>query len=156
MSCRWGAVAAFASAVCCLLVALTPVASAREEASIAFDEAVAVYGPGIFPAITKLVTCGDYRVFVVYGNGTDMLFADKIVPASNESTYAAEDGISFAEFNFYEQSVSIRKVSCKLLGPTKYRVVGKVVSGHADRSFGFTIVVDAAARTYTYKDTLRK
>ena len=143
-----------ALAVCGLLTA--PCSLAREEASIDFQEAVAKYGPGLFPAITRLTRCGDYRVFVVYGNGTDMLFMDKLVATQNESTFAAEDGMSFEEFNSYEESTTIRDVSCGLVGPTKLRIVGKAHSFHSDKSFRFTIVVDTARRSHTYADTQPK
>lgn len=126
---------------------------AREEANIAFEEAVAVYSPGLFPAIIKIARCGDYRILVVYGNGTDMLFMDKLAPARNESTLAAEDGISFREFNAYEQSSQIEDVSCKLISPARLRITGKAHSFHSEKSFRFTIVVDTAKRSYTYDDT---
>ena len=126
---------------------------AREDAHIGFEEAVAVYGPGLYPAITKLIRCGDYRVFVVYGNGTDMLFMDRLVPVRNESTFAAADGTSFREFNSYEQSSQIEDVSCQLLGPARLQITGQAHSFHTKKTFRFTLLVDAAKRSYTYEDT---
>lgn len=138
-----------------LLGAVVPASAvlAREEARIEFEEAVAVYGPGLYPAITKLARCGDYRVFVVYGNGTDMLFMDRLVPVQNESTYAAEDGMSFSEFNTYEDSTQIEAVACHLLAPTKVKITGRAHSFHSERTFRFTLTVDVAKRSHTYEDT---
>ena len=146
--------ASFVFLVCSLLAASG--LPAREEARIGFEEAVAVYGPGLYPAITKLARCGDYRVFVVYGNGTDMLFMDRLVPVQNESTFAAEDGMSFSEFNSYEQSIQIKEVSCQLLGLARLRITGRAHSFHTEKSFRFTLVVDVAKRSHTYEDTQPK
>ena len=129
---------------------------AREEAHIGFEEAVAVYGPGLYPAITKLVRCGDYRVFVVYANGTDMLFMDRLVPVQNESTFAAEGGMSFSEFNSYEESSQIEDVSCQLLEPARLQITGQAHSFHTGKALRFTLIVDVAKRSYTYADTQPK
>lgn len=148
-----------ALAACALLmIAGTPVAGtpAREEASISFHEAIAEYGPGLFPAMTQLARCGDFRVFVVYGNGTDMLFMDRLVPAANESTFAAVDGMSFAEFNTYEESRTVETLTCKLLEAGKLQIAGQAHSSHDDKSFRFTFVVDTVNRSYEYQETPTK
>jgi hypothetical protein len=144
--------------VVCLVCGLLTASSllAREEARIGFEEAVAVYGPGLYPAITKLARCEDYRVFVVHGNGTDMLFMDRLVPVQNESTFAAEDGMSFSEFNSYEESIQIKDVSCQLLGPARLQITGQAHSFHTEKTFRFTLVVDVAKRSHTYQDTQPK
>lgn len=105
--------------------------------------------------MTKIALCGDYRVFVVYGNGTDMLFMDKLVPVRNGSTYAAEGGISFTEFNSHEESLQIEDVSCRQRDSTHVRIAGRVHSFHTDKGFRFTLVVDVAKHSYTYDDTQR-
>ena len=141
-----------ASAACAMLAAAAVFPD--ERAAVEFDEAVAVYGPGIFPAITQLVRCGDYRVLVVYAAGTDLLFLDKLVPADNESTLAATDGLSFEELNYYEASNQIESVSCKEAGPRELRITGSALDGQADKRFEFSIVVDTGKRSYAYSDTL--
>ncbi|HEX5045551.1 MAG TPA: hypothetical protein VFX89_00390 [Gammaproteobacteria bacterium] len=126
---------------------------ADDKAAVEFEEAVAVYGPGIFPAITRLVRCGDYRVLVVYAAGTDLLFLDKLVPADNESTLAATDGLSFAELNYYEASNRIERVSCEKSGPRELRIAGSAFDGQENERFEFSIVVDTVERSYTYART---
>jgi hypothetical protein len=44
--------------VCCSGLA------AAQPSGVAFEDSVAVYGPGIFPALTQLHACGDFRVLV--------------------------------------------------------------------------------------------
>ncbi|HEX5048668.1 MAG TPA: hypothetical protein VFX89_16270 [Gammaproteobacteria bacterium] len=136
------------SACACLATADS---CAEEKASFQFEEAFALYGPGIFPAITQVARCGDYRVLVVYGNGTDMLFLDKLVRVDNESTFAATDGFSFREFNFYEDSNQIESVSCKEAGPGELRIVGRAYSFHSEKHYDFSIVMDTARQSYTFE-----
>jgi hypothetical protein len=124
---------------------------ADEIASFQFDdEAIAVYGPGIYPAITQVARCGDYRVLVAYGNGTDMLFLDKVVRVDNESTFAATDGFSFKDFNSYEDSNEIESVSCEETAPGRLRIVGRAYSFHSNKRYKFSIVMDAVKHTYTF------
>jgi hypothetical protein len=143
----------FAAAVCVVLVA--PASFADEEARVDFEEAVAVYGPGIFPAITQLVRCGDYRVLIVYAAGTDLLFMDRLVLANNESTMAATDGLSFAELNYYEASNQIETVSCAEPARGELRITGRAVDGQDDTRFEFSIVVDTVKHSYVYSRASR-
>ena len=147
---------AAAAAACSLCPPGASTAHARDEARVSFEESIAVYSPGIFPAITKLVRCGDYRVLVVYANGTDLLFMDRLVTTQNESTYATEDGMSFSEFNHYEESIEINEVSCRLVEPQKVRITGRAHSAHSEQNFRFILTVDVGNRTHTYEDTQRK
>lgn len=118
-----------------------------------FQDSFIPYGPGLFSAATNLTRCGDYRVFVVYANGTDNLFMDRIVPTANESSLVAKDGMPFAEFNHYEASTEIESVTCKVLGRDRLQITGQAHSFHTDKSFRFAIDIDAAKRCYTYEDT---
>src|ERR1044071_1618534 len=129
----------FVSAMCAVLTAPASYADASGQGD--FAEAVAADGPGVFPAITQLVRCGDYRVLVVYAAGTDLLFLDKLVLANNESTMAATDGLSFAELNQYEASNQIESVSCAESGRGELRITGRVIDGQDDKHFQFSIVV---------------
>src|SRR5687768_12533878 len=63
-----------------------PPALAGQQASVEMEEALAKYGPGVFPAVTRMEVCGFFRVMVVYWAGTDMLFVDEIQPSQGEST----------------------------------------------------------------------
>ena len=135
--------------VACTVLTL-PASFADEEAAVDFEEAVAVYGPGIFPAITQLVRCGDYRMLVVHAAGTDLLFMDKLVRVNNESTFAATDGLSFAELNYYEESNEIESVACAESGPGELRITGRAIDFQEDKRFRFSIVVDTVKHSYAY------
>src|SRR5262245_14631740 len=62
------------ASVCCSSLAVA------QTARVAFEDSVAVYGPEIFPALTQLRLCGNFRVLVAYVNGTDLLFVDEVAP----------------------------------------------------------------------------
>ena len=42
---------------------------------------------------------------------------------------------------------------CRLLRGEKLRIVGTASSGHTNKSYRFSIVVDLTKRSYTYEDT---
>lgn len=123
-----------------------------EPAAVEMDEAFAVYGPGIFPAITRMEVCGAFRAMVVYWAGTDMLFVDEVAPALNESTMAVRRGLSIREFNHYEDSNTIKSLSCRI-SRGNLRVSGKAADGHSSGTYAFQIVLDTASWKYTYSDT---
>jgi len=124
-----------------------------QPASVEMDEALAKYGPGIFPAVTRMEVCGRFRVLVVHWAGTDMLFVDEVEPALNESTLAVKRGFSIREFNSYEQSTTIRELSCDLQSSRSLRVAGKAHSDHSERDYSFVLEMDPASGKYKYSDT---
>lgn len=102
--------------------------------------------------MTKLARCGAYRVFVVYANGTDMLFLDKLSPTADGVALAPTRGMPFAEFNVYEASNLIDTIHCEVVGPQTVHISGQAVGLHADQKFRFAIKVDTATQCYTYQD----
>ena len=136
-----------------LLVAAVP-CQASESASVKMDEAVAAYGPGIFPAITQMEFCGRFRVMIVYWAGTDMLFVDLTQPSDGQSTLAVKRGFSIREFNYYEDSNNITQLSCKNARDRLY-INGRATSGHTSRTYSFRIVMDTKSGKYKYSDTQR-
>jgi hypothetical protein len=115
------------------------------------------FGEWVFSANPKLIArCDGYQVLVVYANGTDMLFLDETARPRTEAAHAAEQGMSFGEFNFYHAAYDIEAVSCEVLSPDKVQVAGAASSHHDDSSFRFRIVADTAQRSYTYEDTKPK
>ena len=132
---------------------LAPSALFGQVASVAFDESLAVYGPGIFPAVTRLQICEPYRVLVAYLNGTDMLFVDEMVRSRNQSTYEVSNGISVREFNYYEASAEIEKVSCRIDGEGSLEVFGQAHSFHADRDYTFDMKFSGALDSYSYSES---
>jgi hypothetical protein len=95
------------ASVCCSGVVVA------QTARVAFEESRAVYGPEIFPALTHVHLCGDFRVLVAYVNGTDLLFIDEVEPADAGSTYRVVRSFGLIEFNHYEASRSITDVACQ-------------------------------------------
>ena len=136
-----------------LLIAAVP-CQASESASVEMDESVAVYGPGIFPAITRMEICGSFRVMIVYWAGTDMLFVDETQPSEDQSTAAGKRGFSIREFNYYEDSNSIVELSCKN-ARHGLLIKGKATSGHTSQTYSFRIVMDTESGRYKYSDTQR-
>jgi len=135
------------------LLAPTVVANAQA-ASVGFKESIAVYGPEIFPALTLVRQCGDFRVLVAYVNGTDLLFVDELVPAAGGSTYRADRSFGFVEFNHYEASRIVNDVACDSQPVGRLRISGTGIDGHFDEEFEFTIVLDTRTGAYEYSDTL--
>ncbi len=136
------------------LVAAPPIQSS-ESASVAMDEAIAVYGPGIFPAITRMEICDNFRVMIVYWAGTDMLFVDETSPSEGQSTMAVKRGFSISQFNYYEDSNSIKELSCKK-SKAVLRITGKATSGHTSETYSFRITMDTLSGAYKYSDTQRR
>ena len=138
----------FFASVCCsgLVVAQT--------ARVAFEESRAVYGPEIFPALTLVRRCGDFRVLVAYVNGTDLLFVDEVVPAESGSTYRVAKSFGFIEFNHYEASRSIADVACRKRDAESLEISGRGHDGHDNKNFDFTVLLNARTGEYQYSDTL--
>jgi hypothetical protein len=137
----------FAS-VCCsgLVVAQT--------ARVAFEESRAVYGPEIFPALTHVHLCGDFRVLVAYVNGTDLLFIDEVVPAEGGSTHRVAKSFGFIEFNHYEASRSITDVACQKRDAESLEISGSGHDGHDNKDFDFNVLLNTRTGEYQYSDTL--
>src|SRR5262245_47906697 len=76
------------------------------------------FGSWVFTADPEIVArCDGYQVVVVFANGTDMLFLDESARPRSGVTDAAEQGMSFGEFNFYEADNDIEAVSCEVIDP---------------------------------------
>ena len=112
------------SIVLCSASLAMPSALLGQVASVAFEDSVAVYGPDIYPAVTRIRYCEPYRVLVAYINGTDMLFVDELELAENQSTFQILRGVSVIEFNAYEQSAEIRRVTCAVRDGKTLQVTG--------------------------------
>ena len=132
---------------------MLPALASAQIGSVELNEGLAVYGSGIYPAITKVSVCGEYRVLVAYLHGTDMLFLDRISPVLNGSTYQASEGYSFKEFNFYHASFFIENIKCTIEFDGSLKIYGEASSGHSDEHFIFTILMDLQTRTYEYADS---
>jgi hypothetical protein len=143
-----------------VVAALVPSTTAAVDASAGsiFEDSVAVYGPWLFPTVKALARCGEYRVLVAYVAGTDMLFLDRLQLTQDNSMFEATDGLSFSEFNAYEASNDIGRVSCRLRGPETLEISGTAESGHlaTDSKFSFRISVNLKSKSYSYHDNLRK
>ena len=138
-----------------LPVLLAPtVAANAQAASVAFEDSIAVYGPEVFPALTLVRQCDDFRVLVAYVNGTDLLFVDQLVPAEGGSTYRAGTSFGFVEFNHYEASRSVNDIACAFQDTGRLRISGTGFDGHAGENFKFTIVLDTRTGQYRYSDSL--
>jgi hypothetical protein len=137
------------AAVCCSGLV------AAQTASVAFEESVAVYGPEIFPALTQLHLCGNFRVLVAYVNGTDLLFVDEVAPIEGGSTKRVVRSFGFVEFNHYEASSSITDLACQKRSAESLEIIGSGHNGHEDEDFDFRVLLDARTGEYEYSDTLR-
>lgn len=137
----------------CVLLAV-PALAVGQTAVVEFENSVAVYGPGIFPAITQVRQCGNFRVLVAYVNGTDLLFVDEIAPAENDSTLRVTRNFGFVEFNQYEASRSIRTIACKEPAPGSLQITGSGNDGHDNRNYEFDIMLNTTSGAYRYSDTL--
>ncbi len=114
-------------------------------------------GSWVFSSDPKLTArCDGYQVLVVYANGTDMLFLDESARPRTGTIPAAEQGMSFGEFNFYHADYEIEAVSCEVLTSEKMQVSGVASSVDDDSRFRFSIVADTVERSYTYEDTRHK
>lgn len=130
------------------------VSAAGQTASVEFRESVAVYGPEIFPALTRLQRCGNFRVLVAYVNGTDLLFVDEVVPIEGGSTNRVARSFGFVEFNYYEASRSIEQLACREQDAESLEISGSGHDGHDNEDFEFTILLDTRTGEYEYSDTL--
>ena len=90
-------------------------------------------------------------MLVVWAAGTDMLFLDRLEPRDNGSTYSAEDGVSFSEFNYYESDNELKEISCKLLEHI-VEISGMGFDFHREARFVFSISLDTTSKTYKYHD----
>ena len=140
--------------VCLLVTAVLPTTGRAQIATAELDDGRAVYGPGIFPAITRIQTCENYGVLVAYLHGTDMVFVDEVRPALNGSTLEAVRGFSFLELNAYHASASIERVECELEAPESLNVSGFGYSFHGETEFAFTISLSLRNGSYHYRDSL--
>jgi hypothetical protein len=120
-------------------------------ASVAFRDSYAVYGPDIYPAVTQVQYCKPYRVLVAYLNGTDMLFIDELGLSKNESTFQISRGVSIREFNFYEQSAEIQRITCRIANGEALQVSGRAHSFHSNRDFEFSITFEQGLGGYKYE-----
>lgn len=136
------------ASICCsgLAAAQTP--------EVAFEDSVAVYGPGIFPALTQLRACGNFRVLVAYVNGTDLLFVDEVEPTAGGSTNRVTKSFGFVEFNHYEASSSIAEVACQLRDAESLEIVGRGHDGHENKDFEFKVLLNTRTGEYGYSDSL--
>jgi len=139
-----------------LLVASLAVSvpAVSQTARVGFNESVAVYGPEIFPGLTHLHQCGEFRALVAYVNGTDMLFVDEVAPADGDSTLRVVKSFSFVEFNHYEASRSISEVSCLRRDALTLEVTGSGDDGHSNSKFEFMIMLNVSTGEYEYSDSL--
>ena len=128
--------------------------TAAQTARVGFEESIAVYGPEIFPALTLVRLCGDFRLLVAYVNGTDLLFVDKLIPAAGGSTYRVEKSFGFGEFNHYEASRDISAVTCEKRDSGFLEIMGSGTDGHSNREFDFKVLLDTQTGAYQYTDTL--
>jgi len=60
-------------------------------------------------------------------------------------------GVSIREFSFYEQSVEIERVACRLEDGEALRVSGRAHSFHGDRDFEFSITFEGKLESYTFE-----
>ena len=125
-----------------------------QPARVAFEESVAVYGPEIFPALTQLHLCGNFRVLVAYVNGTDLLFVDEVVPIEDGSTNRVAKNFGFIEFNHYEASSSITDVACQKHDTESLEISGSGHDGHENKDFKFKVLLNTRTGEYQYSDTL--
>lgn len=100
--------------------------------------------------------CEPYRVLVAYINGTDMLFIDELAPANNQSTLQVLRGMSVREFNVYEQSAEILRISCRIGSDDTLQVTGLAHSFHTDRDFEFSITVEGGLGSYEFERNERE
>jgi hypothetical protein len=134
--------------VCCSGLAVA------QTARVAFEESVAVYGPEIFPALTQLHLCGNFRVLVAYVNGTDLLFVDEVAPIEDGSTNRVAKSFGFIEFNHYEASSSIANLACQKLDAESLEISGSGHDGHENKDFEFKVLLNTRTGEYEYSDTL--
>jgi len=137
---------------------VTVVASDSQEcgaSALCHPDSFLEFGSWVFEDPKLIARCDGYQVLVVYANGTDMLFLDESARSTIGAAHAAEQGMSFGEFNYYHAAYDIKAVSCEVLSPEKVQVSG-AASSHDDSSFSFRIVADTAQRSYTYEDTKPK
>jgi hypothetical protein len=127
---------------------------AAQTARVAFEESVAVYGPEIFPALTRLRLCGNFRVLVAYVNGTDLLFVDEVAPIEGGSTNRVAKSFGFVEFNHYEASNSITDIACQKRGAESLEISGRGHDGHENKGFEFKVLLNTRTGEYQYSDTL--
>jgi hypothetical protein len=112
------------------------------------------FGSWVFSADPELIArCDGYQVLVVYANGTDMLFLDESARPRAGGGPAAEQGMSFWQFNFYDADFDIEAVSCEVLGSDKVQISGTASASDDDSRFQFRIVADTAQRSHTYEDS---
>jgi uncharacterized protein (TIGR02246 family) len=129
-------------------------AAIAQTGSVEFEESVAVYGPGIFPALTQLRLCGDFRVLVAYVNGTDLLFVDEVTPIEGGSTNRVAKSFGFVEFNHYEASTSITGLACREGSAESLEITGTGHDGHENKDFEFRVLLNTRTGEYEYSDTL--
>lgn len=125
-----------------------------QTASVEFEESRAVYGPGIFPALTHVRLCGDFRVLVAYVNGTALLFVDEVGLAEGASTYRVTKSFGFIEFNHYEASRSIMDIACQKRDGESLEITGTGNDGHDNEDFDFKVLLNTRTGDYQYSDTL--
>jgi hypothetical protein len=125
-----------------------------QPARVAFEESVAVYGREIFPALTQLHLCGDFRLLVAYVNGTDLLFVDEVAPIEDGSTTRVTKSFGFIEFNHYEASRSIKSVACRNHDAGSLEITGSGHDGHENEDFEFAVLLNTQTGEYQYSDTL--
>ena len=90
---------------------------------------------------------------VAYINGTDMLFIDELELTNNQSTFQILRGVSVREFNFYEQSAQIRRVTCRVSNGETLEVSGLAHSFHSNRDFEFSIEFEEGLGGYDFEGT---
>jgi hypothetical protein len=78
-----------------------------------------------------------------------MPFLDRLgTSKDDQSTDVTAEGMSFREFNAYEASNTIERVSCAVTTPGGVRVVGSAYGHAADSRYRFRIDYDAARKAY--------
>ena len=97
-----------------------------------------------------LTRCGDFRVFVAYLDGTDMLFLDRLVISGAGAAYEAQDGARFGEFDSHDVDYSINHVHCKIVKSTFVQIDG-TAEDPENQSHTFTILYDTVAKSYNFR-----
>ena len=91
------------------------------------------------------------RPGITWNRGPTWRGIRRLAPADNQSTFSAEDGISFGEFNYYESSNDINAVSCVGVDD-RVNITGEAYDFHSSKTFSFSINYDRVAKSYEYRD----